>query len=283
MPMPVSFPQLPVSPPPLLSGTSAKPVSSGSLPLSLLQIEARYKGRIWRGDALGSAADPVVSSGFDELDKELPGGGWPTRNLIELLLTAEGLGEISLLGPLLGQITGNRRNILLAGPPYIPYMHAWENLDVDSRRIVMARVYQPAECLWVLEQGIKSAAFGVVIGWLSQISQQMTRRLQIIARAASSLIFLFRPASAQFEPSAAPLRLVLGSARQHALSVRLLKRRGAPATAPLRITLPQTRPFSSPAEVFSPEVFSPEVFSHGLFSSFQPNVVDRSSLPGTVA
>ena len=110
MPMPVSFPQLPVSPP-LLSGTSAKPASSGSLPLSLLQIEARYKGRIWRGDALGSAADPVVSSGFDELDKELPGGGWPTRNLTELLLTAEGLGEISLLGPSLGQITGNAEGI----------------------------------------------------------------------------------------------------------------------------------------------------------------------------
>jgi protein ImuA len=125
----------------------------------------------------------------------------------------------------------------------------------------------------VLEQGIKSAAFDVVIGWLPQISQQMTRRLQIIARSAFSLVFLFRPASAQFEPSAAPLRLVLGSARQHALSVRLLKRRAAPASAPLRIALPQTRPFSSSAEIFFPEVFS----------SFQPNVVDRSSLPGTVA
>lgn len=277
MPMPVSSPQLPVSPP-LLSGTLAKPASSGSLSLSLLQIEARYKGRIWRGDALGSAADPVVSSGFGELDKELPGGGWPTRNLTELLLAVEGVGEISLLAPSLGQIAGSGKNILLVGPPYIPYMHTWENLDIDSQRIIMARAYKPAERLWVLEQGIKSAAFGVVIGWLPQISQQMTRRLQIIARAASSLVFLFRPASAQFEPSAAPLRLVLDSARQHALSVRLLKRRGAPASAPLRIALPQTRPFSSFAEVFSPEALSPE-----LFSSFQPNAVDRSSLPGTIA
>ena len=39
-------------------------------------------------------AEPVLSSGFDELDRELPGGGWPTRNLTELLLPAEGLGEI---------------------------------------------------------------------------------------------------------------------------------------------------------------------------------------------
>src|SRR5574340_1564870 len=127
---------------------SSLPVLQVSQP-SLLQIEARFKGRIWRGDALGYAADPVVPSGFDDLDKGLPGGGWPTRNLTELLLTAEGLGEISLLGPSLGQITGNGRNILLVGPPCIPYMHAWENLDIDSRRIVMARIYKPAEQLWV--------------------------------------------------------------------------------------------------------------------------------------
>lgn len=246
------------------------PVQSVSPP-SLLQIEARFKGRIWRGDALGSAADPVIPSGFDELDKELPGGGWPTRNLTELLLTAEGLGEISLLGPPLEQITGNGRNILLVGPPYIPYMHAWENLHIDSGRIVMARLCKPAERLWVLEQGIKSAAFGAVIGWLSQVSQQMTRRLQIIARAATSLVFLFRPASAQFEPSAAPLRIVLGSARQHALSARLLKRRGAPAASPIRIILPQ-RPFSGTVGVFSLP-----------YNSSSHNAVDRSSLPGTVA
>ncbi|SEL00686.1 protein ImuA [Nitrosovibrio tenuis] len=250
---------------------SPVPVPSVS-PLSLLQIEARFKGRIWRGDALGSAADPVVSSGFDKLDKELPGGGWPTRNLTELLLNAEGLGEISLLGPSLEQITGKGRNILLVGPPYIPYMHAWENLNIDSGRIVMARVYKPAERLWALEQGIKSAAFGIVIGWLSQVSQQMTRRLQIIARAATSVVFLFRPVSAQFEPSAAPLRVVLGSARQHALSVRVLKRRGAPAALPIRIILPPTRPFSSSAGVFS--------LPH---NSSSHNAVDRSSLPGTVA
>ena len=180
-------------------------------PPSLLQIEARFKNRIWRGDALGSSIDPVISSGFDKLDKELPGGGWPTRSLTEILLPAEGVGEIRLLSQPLEQTTRNGRNILLVSPPYIPYMHAWEHLDIDSRRIVIVRVYKPAERLWVLEQGIKSAAFGTVIGWLPEVSQQTTRRLQIIARTVPSLIFLFRPISAQFEPSAAPLRILLCS------------------------------------------------------------------------
>lgn len=211
-------------------------------PLSLLQIETRFRDRIWRGDPSGSAPDQVISSGFNELDKALPGGGWSPHSLTELLLPAEGLGEIRLLSPPLEQITRNGRHILLVSPPHIPYMHAWENLSIDSRRIVMVRTYKFAERLWVLEQGIKSAAFGAVIGWLPGINQQMTRRLQIIARTAASLIFLFRPASAQFEPSAASLRILLGSIQQHMLSVRLLKRRGTPTDLPIYITLP-ARPF----------------------------------------
>ncbi len=238
-------------------------------PPSLLQIEARFKNRIWRGDALGSSTDPVISSGFDKLDKELPGGGWPTRSLTELLLPAEGVGEIRLLSQPLEQTTRNGRNILLVSPPYIPYMHAWEHLDIDSRRIVIVRVYKPAERLWVLEQGIKSAAFGTVIGWLPEVSQQTTRRLQIIARTAASLIFLFRPVSAQFEPSAAPLRILLGSGRRHTLSLYLLKRRGTPVALPIRISLPWTRRFSSLAA-------SPS-------ASARPNAVDRSSLPDIIA
>src|SRR5690242_410013 len=105
MPTLTSSLQLPVSPPPCLADTlaksaeSASPPALDSPPLSLSQIEARFRGRIWRGDALGASPDPVISSGFHELDEALPGGGWPTRNLTELLLPAEGLGEISLLGP----------------------------------------------------------------------------------------------------------------------------------------------------------------------------------------
>ncbi len=219
--------------------------SSLASPLSLLQIETQFRDRIWRGDALGSSPDQVVSSGFDELDKALPGGGWSTHGLTELLLPAEGLGEIRLLSPSLKHITQSGRNILLINPPHIPYMNAWENLHIDSRRILIVRACNPAERLWVIEQGIKSAAFGAVISWLSEANPQAMRKLQVVARSTASLVFLFRPVSAQFEPSAAPLRILLGLARRHTLSIRLLKRRGTPVVLPIYITLPQIRPFSS--------------------------------------
>ncbi|MDQ3187211.1 MAG: translesion DNA synthesis-associated protein ImuA [Pseudomonadota bacterium] len=248
--------------------------SSSLAPLSLLQIETQFRDRIWRGDALGSSPDQIVSSGFDELDKALPGGGWSTHSLTELLLPAEGLGEIRLLSHSLKHITQDGRNILLVGPPYIPYMHAWESLNIDRRRILMVKVDKTAERLWVIEQGIKSAAFGAAICWLPEATPQAMRKLQIIARAAASLTFLFRPVSAQFESSAAPLRILLGPARRHTLSVRLLKRRGTPIDLPLYITLPQVRPFSS--------LIAPIPIPIPILTPTLTNAVDRSSLPDII-
>jgi protein ImuA len=223
------------------------PVSQPLPPLSLPQIEARFRSRIWRGDSAGSSPDQVVSSGIDELDKTLPGGGWPIGNLTELLLPMEGSGEIGLLSRTLAQVTQADRHVLLVSPPHTPYMPAWENLGMDSRRIVIVKAYTPAERLWAIEQGVKSAAFGAILGWFSGMSHQATRKLQILARAVATLVFLFRPASARLEPSAAPLRILLDPVRgkrglSHTLCLHLLKRRGMPAELPLYLTLPLVLP-----------------------------------------
>lgn len=227
------------------------PVSQPLASLSLPQIEARFGNRIWRGDSAGSSPGQVVSSGIDELDKALPGGGWPVGNLTELLLPTEGLGEMGLLNRMLEQVTQAGRHILLVSPPHTPYMPAWENQGMDSRRIVIVKAHTPAERLWALEQGIKSTAFGAILGWLSGISQPATRKLQIIARAAATLVFLFRPASARLEPSAAPLRILLDPVRgkhglSHTLCLHLLKRRGMPAGIPIYLTLALVPPPALP-------------------------------------
>ncbi len=61
---------------------------------------------IWRADErpADEIVGPVLTSGFAELDRELPGGGWPQGQLTELLLDAAGIGELSLLAPALAQL-----------------------------------------------------------------------------------------------------------------------------------------------------------------------------------
>ncbi|MBK7614361.1 MAG: hypothetical protein IPJ08_07800 [Burkholderiales bacterium] len=49
------------------------------------ELPTEVESAIWRGDEMGTRLYPVLSSGFTDLDRELPGGGWPCGALTEIL------------------------------------------------------------------------------------------------------------------------------------------------------------------------------------------------------
>ena len=59
---------------------------------------------LWRASQIGGAAQRTSASGFDALDAQLPGGGWPHGTLTELLLAQAGVGELRLLAPALAAL-----------------------------------------------------------------------------------------------------------------------------------------------------------------------------------
>jgi hypothetical protein len=82
-------PQAPASPAPHLDPSAS---ASASAPPAL-------HPNVWRASELGRAHARCHASGFALLDAELPGGGWPTRCLTELLLPQAGCVEWRLLAP----------------------------------------------------------------------------------------------------------------------------------------------------------------------------------------
>ncbi len=56
--------------------------------------------RVWRGRQQPQAT-PGLPSGYPELDRHLPGGGWPPDALTEILTAHYGIGELRLLMPAL--------------------------------------------------------------------------------------------------------------------------------------------------------------------------------------
>ena len=69
---------------------------------------------------MASGCTGVTPSGYTPLDELLPGGGWPHRGLIELLLQQNGIGEMRLLLPALQRLAGQR--IALLQPPHLPQL-----------------------------------------------------------------------------------------------------------------------------------------------------------------
>jgi hypothetical protein len=190
---------------------------------------------VWRGGTLAGAL-PVMPSGFEELDAELPGGGWPCGGLIEILARREGIGELALLLPVLSRMTAAGQRVLWLSPRHVPYAPALAaaGLDLANLALIGARTAQDA--LWTAEQALRAASCHALLAWLRQARYAELRRLAVAAESSRALLVLFRPAEAASESSPACLRLCLAPARD-ALEITILKRRAAPAAAPLLLHL----------------------------------------------
>lgn len=192
------------------------------------------KHPVWRGAALAAAAE-AVPTGYATLDAALPGGGWPRGALTELLGRQEGIGELQLLLPALARLTaeGGKRIAWLA-PPHLPYAPALAAAGVDLVHLAVIRTPGRRDALWAAEQVLRAGACHALLAWFAQARYEELRRLAVAAEASPALVALFRPAAAAREPSPAALRLALEPAGD-ALGLRILKRRGPPAAAPLRL------------------------------------------------
>lgn len=202
---------------------------------------------VWRGDALAKAPLPGVPTGFCELDRELPGGGWPRASLTELLPAAYGIGELSLLLPALARLSrAELAWLVCVAPPHPFYAPALHDGGVDLSRVLVAGA-PGRDAVWVCERSLAADGVGAVVAWLPQAetaagratteaSWRALRRLQLAAEASRTLLFVFRPAACAGQSSPAPLRLLLEGNGER-LIVRLLKRRGSTQPLPLAIAI----------------------------------------------
>lgn len=203
-------------------------------------IEALLENpRVWRGHAEDDAPTGLAS-GFPELDRCLPGGGWPTDALTEILISQYGVGELRLLMPALAALTANAGEfetstmnesgwIAWVAPPFLPYAPALEQNGVDLSRLLIVRPKDDAEILWSAEQALASGTCAAVLLWPHRLDDQASRRLQLAAEKGRSWAIAFRPLNARQQPSAAALRIELQSNEQ-GTRIHILKSRGGRPT-----------------------------------------------------
>lgn len=190
-------------------------------------LPAHVSEAVWRGTELGKVDARVLSSGFPLLDAELPGGGWPTCNLTELLLPQYAICEWRLLGPAVPSLLAEEGSMVyLVSPPKQPNSTGLAQLGVTPDRLVWIEVKGPAERLWVAEQLIKSDPSGAVMVWLPQARPEQLRRLQVHAQSCDAPVFVIRPETALRDTSAAPLRVSVAMGAGWNIDVRIRKRRG---------------------------------------------------------
>jgi hypothetical protein len=206
---------------------------------------------VWLGRA-PQLTVPAVPSGFRALDSELPGGGWPAGALTEILGSQEGIGELGLVLPALAALTWAGKRVVWLAPPHLPYAPALAAAGVNLAQLAVVRAPGRRDALWAAEQALRAGCCHALLGWLPRAGYHELRRLAVAAEGSAACVVLFRPRDAAAESSPACLRLAI-EADGDALSVHILKRRGMPAAAPLRLAVKRPAhalarsPFSRPA------------------------------------
>ena len=245
----------PIAPPPSpLPSPAPMPVELPHAGL-LSQLPRAIEGELWRADQLGESFTEVLPSGWEALDLELPGGGWPRRSVTEVLATQPSVLEWRLLSPVLRRVVAEGGQVVVVGPARIPHLPGLRHEGLSERQLVWIKAEVPSERLWVTEQLIKSNSAGAIVSWLPQARQEQLRRLQVCAHGCEGMVFLCRPESARFEASAAPLRVHAEVGIDWELRVNVFKRRGPVHEG--QLTLPSVP--GGLTSVLTPRLLKPSV------------------------
>jgi hypothetical protein len=203
---------------------------------------------LWRGGELEHASYPTLPTGHGSLDAELPGRGWPTGTLSEVLHDDVGIGEVTFLAGALARAAEGNRLIAWVNPPYLPYAPALAQCGIPLERCLVARPSRRDDALWTAEQALRSGACGALLLWLGEEAgagrhdgYAWLRRLQMAAESGRAIAIHFRSTAAESLSTPAHLRVVLAG-EGGALRIRIPKRRGPPLAQPVSLPLP--RPLS---------------------------------------
>lgn len=188
---------------------------------------------LWRGKQ-NSHRIATRSTGHDVLDKALPGNGWPLGAVTELVNDTTACGELSLLLPVLAQLSQENHWISMIDPPWIPYPPALHGHGLALEKLLLIRTQDRHESLWACEQIVRGISGGALLAWTDALSFSELRRLQLAAERTQKAVFLFRERKAANAASPAALRLQL-TADDGDLRIRVLKCRGQRPASGIRI------------------------------------------------
>lgn len=196
---------------PVLPAASANPPSLDQIP------------GIWRGRS--APRIETMPTGHRDLDQLLPAGGLPVGAITEVLHARPGVGELTVVLPMLARLTQAGSRVALVAPPHVPFAPGLAQAGLALPRTVVIQPPSAGECLWGIEQMLRAGVFGCVVGWVSEIEVHALRRFQLAAETGRSIGVLMRPLQAQVQASPAAVRLKLTRIDRR-LDVEVLKARG---------------------------------------------------------
>jgi cell division inhibitor SulA len=186
----------------------------------------------------------ILPTGFPELDRLLPGGGWPAHCVTEIVAAPGYLDPLTLLLPALATLSAEPRWIACVAPPHLPVAEDLSEHDIDLSRILLVHQRPAQQALALAERAADSGNCAAVLAWVESLDASQLARLNEAARRHATTVFLFCPDSAERQASGAELRVFVAT-HSSRLEVEILHCRCQPGTS-LRLPARAGRPLFTP-------------------------------------
>lgn len=121
----------------------------------------------------------------------------PTAGLEEVRV-GDAAGVAAGVGFMLARVRGDKRLVAFVAPRFWfqergrPYAHGLIGLGVAADRLLVITPKTETECLWALEEVLRSGAAALALGAVEGASLVATRRLDMMAREAGAMSALIR-------------------------------------------------------------------------------------------
>ena len=143
---------------------------------------------LWRGCDMAGQGFHGIGTGYHELDDILPGRGWPSSGLVEVIARHSGMGELQLLIPLMRSVIKQGKWILWVAPPYLLNAPALTQAGIDIDQILIVKQDTPCkDALWSMEKAMQTETCGLVLAWQNWLPGKVLRRLQLAAEVGDTL------------------------------------------------------------------------------------------------
>ena len=163
---------------------------------------------LWRGCDMAGQGFHGIGTGYHELDDILPGRGWPSSGLVEVIARHSGMGELQLLIPLMQSVIKQGKWILCVAPPYLLNAPALTQAGIDIGQILIVKQDTPCkDALWSMEKAMQTETCGLVLAWQNWLPGKVLRRLQLAAEVGDTLAVLFKHNDSKYSPSSLRLQI----------------------------------------------------------------------------
>lgn len=190
---------------------------------------------IWRGKERSRRNTHFITSGINSIDQAI--GGWPLGALIEFASKQVGIGEFSLLTPVLRKLSQQDKWIALICPPYIPYAPALSTNGIDIKKILVIATSNTSDTAWAMDQAISSKSCSAVVGWFSFVTEKILRRLQLAIDTQETLGAYFINTESAPRNVPTPWRITVDGKCDQTI-INITKRRGGMPVSALATTHP---------------------------------------------